>query len=286
MKVITTASEMLSQVQEIRSQGLQIGLVPTMGALHAGHLALISQSKQDNPVTICSIYVNQLQFNNPADYQTYPRDEMADQDLLARADCDFLFMPLPDQVFPGSPPDPVDIGPIGTVMEGKFRPGHFQGVAAVVLRLFDLALPTRAYFGLKDYQQFLVVRNVLGPMRPQIEIKGIPTVRDALGLAMSSRNARLSESEYRAATHVARALLSINKLQKTSDLTKIPEILHQIFKSEPLLRLEYFHFARASDLRIVEKFDPSADLVACIAFYAGQVRLIDNVLIPAQERAA
>lgn len=206
MRTIRTAADVREALAEPRSQGERIGLVPTMGAFHAGHLALIAAARNASDVLVVSLFVNPTQFNDPADLARYPRDEAGDAARAERAGVDFLFAPSPDELYPDGFATTVDPGPLGEILEGAARPGHFQGVATVCTKLFSIVQPDAAWFGQKDAQQVAVVRQVVRDLDLPLEIAAMPTVRDADGLALSSRNAQLSPEERQTALTLPRAL--------------------------------------------------------------------------------
>ncbi len=277
MKVFESAGQIHAEINFLRSQGKKIGLVPTMGALHKGHISLIQRALMACDTVVCSIFVNPLQFNNPEDYKKYPNTITRDTQMLEEIDCQLLFHPDYEQVYGQSKPKEYDLGILNNVMEGSFRPGHFQGVANVVLRFFDIVQPDMAFFGLKDYQQYMVIKKVTAQLMPHIQIIGVETIRDENGLAMSSRNLRLNADEYASAIQVpalikqAGAMLSDHSTQDIKDwFTKeVNKIAH--------LKNEYLEFADADTLELVTDKADHKNIRVFTAFYAGEVRLIDNM---------
>jgi len=267
-------------MQEFRSQGVSIGFVPTMGALHEGHLALVRKSLIENDLTVVSIFVNPLQFNNPDDFLKYPQMPEKDRMVLEEVGCNILFTPVKDEIFPLDFQKTFQLGYLDTVMEGAFRPGHFQGVARVVYRLFEIVQPHRAYFGLKDYQQFMIISKVVAPLFKDLKVCGLETVREKSGLALSSRNLRLTATQYEEASHVPGLLkVAARMLGK-----KTPDEIRKWFEAElskfSELRLEYLEFAHAETLRPYTNGDYPYGYRIFVSFYAGDVRLIDNMSIP------
>lgn len=280
MKTITRKSEIKNQIQELKSKGFKIGFVPTMGALHAGHISLIERAKVENDFVVCSIFVNPTQFNNKEDLKHYPRTFEKDAALLSEAGCDIIFAPEASEMYPDNETQETwDFGSLEYVMEGKFRPGHFNGVAMIVSRLFDCVLPTKAYFGEKDYQQLLVIKSMVKQKNYAIEIVGCPIKREASGLAMSSRNMRLSTEEINAAAFI---YASLNKAKQLSATKAVKDILAEIVKDYEQnlqLELEYFELADAETLAPVEDWSKHAGVRAFVAAQCGPVRLIDNLSI-------
>ena len=266
MIIIRKVAELLDFVELQKEQGNAVGLVPTMGALHAGHLSLVERAVKENPCVIASVFVNPTQFNNPTDLATYPRKEEDDFKMLAEAGVSAVFAPSVEEMYPGGPEaqprHEFELGTAAEVMEGRFRPGHFQGVAQVVSLLFRLCSPTRAYFGEKDFQQIAVIRNMIETEGIDVEIVACPIKRADDGLALSSRNALLSEEQRAVAPEIHKAL----------EYTVVERI-----DAVPFMRVEYFEIVDARTLLPVEEWDESPWIVGCITVYCGDVRLIDNV---------
>ncbi len=255
-----------------------IGLVPTMGALHAGHLELIRDSRKENDLTVCSIYVNPTQFNNAGDLEKYPRTLARDTALLQEAGCDVIFAPANTEMYASPSHLHFDMGHLDKILEGEFRPGHFSGVALVVSKLFNIVAPTRAYFGQKDFQQYKVITHLVNELMFDIELKSVPIVREASGLAMSSRNQRLnSEEKERATVFYKSLLLAKDLLKKGEPIIPVREKIKQLCESEPAVRLEYFEWVDAANLKPSENV--SSQTILLIAGYVGEVRLIDNLLL-------
>ena len=279
MQIIRKVDDLLSYVALNKGNGRSIGLVPTMGALHAGHLSLVSRAVGENDVTIVSVFVNPTQFNNPTDLATYPRNEEADFKLLAEAGASVAFAPAVEEMYPeGTERDhEFRLGSAAEVMEGKYRPGHFQGVAQVVSRLFRLAQPTRAYFGEKDFQQIAVIRNMVSSERIDVEIVACPIKRAGDGLALSSRNALLSEEQRRNAPGIYAALRDSIGYSHSHSVRATHDSVVERIDSIPEMKVEYFEIVDARTLLPVEEWEESDSIVGCITVYNGKVRLIDNI---------
>ncbi len=279
MKIIQSVAQMSCTMQEYRSRDISIGFVPTMGALHEGHLALVRKSLLENNITVVSIFVNPLQFNNPDDFLKYPQMPEKDRMMLEQVGCNILFTPIKDEIFPSDFQKTFQLGFLDKVMEGAFRPGHFQGVARVVYRLFEIVQPHRAYFGLKDYQQFMVISKVVAPFFKDLKICGLETVRENSGLALSSRNLRLTPAQYHHATQVPGLL----KIAAGMLGQKSPDEIRKWFEIElskfSELRLEYLEFAHAETLHPFIEGDNITNYRIFVSFYAGDVRLIDNMRV-------
>lgn len=260
----------------------QIGFVPTMGALHEGHISLLKASGKDNPITICSIFVNPTQFNNPDDFKKYPITLDKDIRMLEEAGCDVLFLPSVAEIYPNGtePGIHYDLGYLETVLEGKYRPGHFQGVCMVVHRLLDIVQPDNLYLGQKDYQQCMVITRLVELMGApgKIKVNICPTLREADGLAMSSRNMRLNETERQTATAIYRALSHIKQNLSPGSLTKLTQDAIALLEKQGF-NVDYIAIARASDLLLVDHWDGQQQLVALGAAFLNEVRLIDNLVL-------
>ncbi|WP_025763166.1 pantoate--beta-alanine ligase [Dyadobacter tibetensis] len=280
MHVFTTVSELQVHLKQARNQGQQIGLVPTMGALHQGHLSLISQALADNDLVVCSIFVNPTQFNNREDLAKYPRTEEQDLDLLRKAGCHIAFVPEVAEIYPVPSQLRLDFGPLETVMEGKSRPGHFNGVGIVVSKLFHITLPDRAYFGQKDLQQVAIIKQLVEDLSFPIDLVVVPTLREPTGLALSSRNQRLSTIERQRAPLVFEQLsLARQHLEEGMPIAGVSEALVAYFASTADFRLDYFEVVDPKTLQPLERYNKSQEAALCIAIYLGSVRLIDNLLI-------
>lgn len=265
------------QLEMKREAGLSIGFVPTMGAIHEGHLRLLDICLGGCDVAVTSIFVNPLQFNNPEDYKKYPSTLDRDRALLESRGCHILFHPTYQEVYPEEDNTQYDFGPLEQVMEGRHRPGHFNGVAVVVKRLFDIIQPHKAYFGEKDFQQLLVVQELVRMFDLKIDIVPCPIVREADGLAMSSRNLRLSGTERKTAGKINRILQRAVERSTSMELRKLKAHVLEEFQREKDIRIEYVEFASTKDLQILDKWPQGQEVIICIAAYVGQIRLIDNM---------
>lgn len=277
MKIAYTVLDLRSLITEKKSKNNTVGFVPTMGALHAGHLSLVEESKKDNDITIVSIFVNPTQFNNLSDLEKYPRTIDDDTKLLANAGVDIVFIPSVEEIYPEPDTRVFNFGKLEEVMEGKFRPGHFNGVAQVVSKLFDIVNPDKAYFGEKDFQQLAIIRDMVRQYNYSIEIVAVPIKREVSGLAMSSRNKRLSENELVIASNVYRALeeSKIN-IARSSVNETIRTVISHIDNIDPL-KVEYFEIVNGDSLQPVKDWTESDYIVGCITVFCGDVRLIDNI---------
>ena len=275
MVVIETVEELKNALFRVHSTGKSVGLVPTMGALHEGHLALLKQARNENEVVVCSIFVNPVQFNNVSDLQKYPRTLEADITLLAGF-ADIVFAPSEKEVFPEPPTETYHFGTLETVMEGAFRQGHFNGVAVIVKRLFDWVNPQKAYFGEKDFQQLVIIKELVKQYDLPIEIVSCPIVREKSGLAKSSRNKLLNDSELEVAANINRILQASLSLH-TQSAKEIKSFVMNELAKEPALKPDYFEIVNAQTLQSIENLKDSKEIVGCIAVYVGEVRLIDNI---------
>lgn len=276
MKVYSTISALQEHVSLLKSEGKTIGFIPTMGALHYGHISLVSSAINQCDITIVSIFVNPTQFNNSADLINYPRTLDSDINLLSEIDCDIVFAPNVEEMYPEkSESIQLDLGILAEVMEGKFRPGHFNGVVNVVSRLFDCVKPDKAFFGLKDFQQVSVIRFMTNYLQLPIEIVACPTLREDSGLAMSSRNMRLSENEKEDALIIYKSLSLAKELALNYSPIEVKSKIIDFFKKGKLI-LEYFEIVNPITLESLET-DWISGSTACIVAYCGDVRLIDNM---------
>ncbi len=283
MRQIVKTDELHKYIKWCQSHDKTVGFVPTMGALHAGHLSLVEEAALENNIVIVSVFVNPTQFNNPLDLEKYPRTIDADILLLEKTPCDVLFVPNVQDVYPDDySPRPVNLGELDETLEGEFRPGHFEGVTNVVQRLFDLTQPTRAYFGRKDFQQVAVIKAMTKQLGYAVNIRVIDTVRDADGLALSSRNALLSESDKKEALNISRILRSM----KAWSAQHSPAVCRNMGieeMSQTTMELEYLEIVHPLTFeKLNSTWTPGA--TACLVAYCGAVRLIDNMeLISSEE---
>ena len=278
MKIISDPRKLKTEIDSFRKSGLKIGFVPTMGALHSGHITLVENSVRENDVTVVSIFVNPTQFNNADDLKKYPRDLNKDANLLSKAGCNLIFAPEPADIYSDNELNErfsFDFEGLDKVMEGKFRPGHFNGVVQIVSKLFTLVEPHKAYFGEKDFQQLAIIHLMVRKMGFDVEIVDCKIVRETSGLALSSRNERLTDEQKVQAARISAILFESVKLAKT----KTPEELHLWvllqLENAPGLKAEYFEIANSVTLQTLKSWDEPA--VGCVAVFCGDVRLIDNV---------
>ncbi|MCX6258590.1 MAG: pantoate--beta-alanine ligase [Bacteroidia bacterium] len=278
MKTYKTREEIRREITNLKNAGKSVGFVPTMGALHKGHISLVERSCKENKVTIASIFVNPNQFNNPEDLRNYPRMMNEDIALLEKAGCDILFAPDEKEVYPEPDTRIFEFGMLDKVMEGRFRPNHFNGVAQVVSRFFDIINPDNAYFGEKDYQQLVIIKKLAKQFNYNIKITGCPIIREDDGLAMSSRNLLLGKEERRNVPHIFQALTkAVSKAKEGATIGEVKTSLIDFISLYPCLKFEYFEIVDPDELTIATQWNSSRALVGCIAVYAGFVRLIDNI---------
>ncbi|MDE7153614.1 MAG: pantoate--beta-alanine ligase [Muribaculaceae bacterium] len=280
MEVIRTINELKQRVSEAKANNKTVGLVPTMGALHAGHLSLVERARNDNDVVVVSVFVNPTQFNNQEDLLTYPRTEEADCALLEKAGVDYAFIPSVEEVYPEPDTRQFDLGPVAEVMEGAMRPGHFNGVAQIVSKLFDMVQPHRAYFGEKDFQQIAVIRRMAEICGFDIDIVDCPIKREADGLAMSSRNVRLTPSQRAVAPAIHKALEEGKALKETGkSVAEVKKFVVDTINAVDQMEVEYFEIVDPLTMQPVSEWKDSVNgnPVGCITVYCGKVRLIDNI---------
>ncbi|WP_022669856.1 pantoate--beta-alanine ligase [Hippea alviniae] len=278
MRIIYSADEMQQIANKYRELGKKIGFVPTMGYLHEGHLSLVRKAKEDNDVVFVSIFVNPLQFAPNEDLDKYPRDLRRDEELLKEEGVDFLFYPAVEKMYPDGFQTYVEVEKLTKVLEGKSRPTHFKGVTTVVLKLFNITKPHRAYFGKKDAQQLLVIRRMVKDLNLDIDVVGMPIVREEDGLAMSSRNKYLNEEERKQAVCLYKSLKKAEELINSgeTDAKEIIDEMKKVIKSYPLAEIDYISINRLSDLEELKTIEKGNTLVS-LAVRIGQTRLIDNM---------
>ncbi|MBQ7211733.1 MAG: pantoate--beta-alanine ligase [Muribaculaceae bacterium] len=283
MKVIRTVSELRSTVEKARAKGLTIGLVPTMGALHAGHISLVDRARSENDVVVVSVFVNPTQFNNANDLATYPRTEEADCAKLEASGADIAFIPTVKEVYPEPDTRQFDLGKVAEVMEGAMRPGHFNGVAQIVSKLFAYSQPTRAYFGEKDFQQIAVIRRMAEIEGFDLEIVACPIMREPDGLAMSSRNVRLTPHQREVAPNIARILRESLEYAASNSLTATKQWVVDRINAYEEMEVEYYEIVDASTMQPVSHWADTESAVGCVTVWLGDVRLIDNIKYPNQQ---
>jgi pantoate--beta-alanine ligase len=280
MQIITTKKALFEAVSNAKSIGKTIGFVPTMGALHNGHLTLVERCVSENDLCFVSVFVNPTQFNDKNDLANYPRTLEADAQLLASVGCQFVFAPNADEMYDAEEmqkPFEFDFGGLDQVMEGRFRPGHFNGVVQVVSKLFQLVQPTRAYFGEKDFQQLAIIRRMVTVMNLPVEIVGCPIVREESGLALSSRNALLTPEQRQIAVHISQVLQESRQFMTETSVVELHDALVAAINVREGLEVEYFEIVDGKTLQSIEKWEETNDIVGCITVYCGKIRLIDNI---------
>ncbi len=280
MKVIRTVSELRSTVEKARAKGRTIGLVPTMGALHAGHISLVDRARSENDVVVVSVFVNPTQFNNANDLATYPRTEEADCAKLEASGADIAFIPTVKEVYPEPDTRQFDLGQVAEVMEGAMRPGHFNGVAQIVSKLFAYSQPTRAYFGEKDFQQIAVIRRMAEIEGFDLDIVACPIMREPDGLAMSSRNVRLTPHQREVAPNIARILRESLEYAASNSLTATKQWVVDRINAYEEMEVEYYEIVDASTMQPVSNWADTESAVGCVTVWLGDVRLIDNIKYP------
>ena len=277
MKVIHTIKDLQAELSVLKAQGKKVGLVPTMGALHAGHASLVKRSVNENEVTVVSVFVNPTQFNDKNDLVKYPRTLDADCKLLEACGATYAFAPSVEEMYPEPDTRQFSYAPLDTVMEGAFRPGHFNGVCQIVSKLFEAVKPHRAYFGEKDFQQLAIIREMVRQMQFDLEIVGCPIVREEDGLALSSRNARLSAEERENALKISQTLFKSRTFAATHTVSETLKFVEDAIAAVPGLRLEYFEIVDGNTLQKVDNWNQTSYVVGCITVFCGDVRLIDNI---------
>lgn len=279
MEIIKTTADLSARLSEAREAGKSIGLVPTMGALHAGHLSLVERARRENDIVVVSVFVNPTQFNNPDDLRTYPRTVDADCRLLSEAGVDYAFVPSVDEIYPEPDTRVFDLGPVAEVMEGAMRPGHFNGVAQIVSKLFAMTNPTRAYFGEKDFQQIAVVRRMAEIENFSIDIVACPICREADGLSLSSRNVRLTREGRAIAPSIHHILKESLVLKENGQSpAEVKKSVNERINAVDGLETEYYEIVDALTMQPVSTWDEAVNgAVGCVTVYCGDVRLIDNI---------
>lgn len=278
MKVIRTKKALAAELALLRSPETETGLVPTMGALHRGHATLVEKCVAENDVAVVSVFVNPTQFNEPSDLKNYPRTPEKDVELLGKLGCDLVFMPDEHEMYPGPDTRSFDLGGLDHIMEGASRPGHFQGVAQVVSRFFRLVQPQRAYFGQKDFQQLVIIRRLAGLMKDGPEIIPCAIVRERDGLAMSSRNQLLNDSQRKSAPYIYQTLTEALIKRQSCNPQELKAWVESRFEAHGQIRLDYFEIVNGTTLEPVDSWDSPEPAVGCVAAKLGDVRLIDNVI--------
>lgn len=278
MTTVYTIEDLQKAVSISKNEGKAIGFVPTMGALHEGHISLVKKCCEQNDICVVSIFVNPTQFNNQADLEKYPRTIEQDTKILEKAGASIVFVPSVEEIYPEPDTRQFDFGQLDKVMEGKFRPGHFNGVAQVVSRLFDIVKPDRAYFGEKDFQQLAIIRQMVRQCNIPVEIVPMPIRREESGLAMSSRNQRLNDEEKSEAVNIYRVLSESKKLNKDKAVEEIREKVIDDINKIGSLKVEYFEIVDGNTLQQITNWSETDYAVGCITVFCGDVRLIDNIV--------
>ena len=277
MEVITKIADLQRKIAEIRAKDGTVGLVPTMGALHKGHLELVKRCVAENGICVVSVFVNPTQFNDKNDLLHYPRTLDADCRLLESAGCAIAFAPEVEEMYPVEDTRVFNLGTVAEVMEGKYRPGHFNGVAQIVSKLFDAVQPDRAYFGEKDFQQIAVIRSMVKLLNFPVEIVACPIVREDDGMALSSRNLRLTPQQRKNAVSISQTLFKSRTFAEQHSVAETIDYVVSTLNSVPDLEVEYFEIVDGNTLLPVNDWSDSDYIVGCITVYCGEVRLIDNI---------
>ena len=278
MQVLKSKNELVSLIDNYKKEGKTIGFVPTMGALHNGHLSLVKECKKNSDITVVSIFVNPTQFNDLEDLKRYPRTLDKDTELLKTVDCDLVFAPTVDEIYPEPDTRKFDFGYLESVMEGARRPGHFNGVGQVVSRLFDIVRPDKAFFGMKDFQQGAIIKNMVKQLNYNIQIIPCPIVREENGLALSSRNTLLGEDYKKNAPHIYATLKKARNLASEMSVSDLKKWITDEINNNPYLETEYVEIVDDTTLKVTENWTEKGTKVACVAVYAGKIRLIDNIV--------
>ncbi len=281
MRLFHTQTELQQYILSNRCAGKKIGLIPTMGALHQGHLSLVRMSVEAGDLPIASIFVNPTQFNKPEDLEKYPRNLQQDLELLESSGCQAAFAPSVEEMYPTTPSLTISFGSLETELEGRFREGHFKGVGLVVSKLFNIIQPDHAYFGQKDLQQYYIIKRLVEQLSFPIKLRMAPIMRESHGLAMSSRNERLADNDRQAASLLYQALqLAREELHKpAASIASVKHRIDELFKTSDRLVLEYFEVISTDDFKPLDEIKNQATTALCIAAEIGQVRLIDNLLL-------
>lgn len=278
MILVRTVSELKSVLKSSGKADL-VGFVPTMGALHKGHLSLVQKAVDENPLVVVSIFVNPTQFNDSKDLDRYPRTLVADMKLLETTGCQIVFAPDVTEIYPEPDTRKFDFGQLDKVMEGKHRPGHFNGVAQVVSKLFEMVQPQKAYFGLKDFQQLAVIKNMVKQLNFSVEIVPCPIIREESGLAMSSRNELLSSEERANAAAISQTLFKAKELKTGKTVSELEKWVAETINKNPYLEVEYAEIVDDTELQPVKNWDEQSVKILCVAVFCGKIRLIDNIVL-------
>jgi len=278
MEIVKHIQDINNLLKTYRTKRLTIGFVPTMGALHEGHVSMIRKARNENDIVVCSIFVNPIQFNNKEDLEKYPRNLERDIEILSKNSCDILFYPDVEEMYPEEVQTKYDFGYLDKILEGEYRPGHFNGVAVVVKKLFDIIEPDKAYFGEKDFQQLVIIKKLVNDFTIPVKIIPCPIIRENDGLAMSSRNMRLTPDERKIAPAIYQLLMRSKGKAKTLSVEHLKKWIADEIKKFPFI-LEYFEIADSVTLKPIIKWEESENPIALIAVYLGKIRLIDNMFL-------
>ena len=277
MKIVNNIKELKGYLAEEKRNNKQVGFVPTMGALHEGHLSLVKRCVEENDVCVVSIFVNPTQFNDKHDLETYPRTLEKDCSLLEPAGCDYVFAPSVEEMYPEPDTRTFDFGLVSAVMEGARRPGHFNGVAQIVSKLFYAVEPDNAYFGEKDFQQIAVIRAMVEQLNIPVKFIACPILREADGLALSSRNVRLTPEQRQKAPLIARTLKESTTFAHEKSVQEVIDYVVNTINADPVMRVEYYEIVDGYTLESIQNWSDTTYPVGCITVYCGEVRLIDNM---------
>ena len=277
MKIVNNIKELKGYLAEEKRNNKQVGFVPTMGALHEGHLSLVKRCVEENDVCVVSIFVNPTQFNDKHDLETYPRTLEKDCSLLEPAGCDYVFAPSVEEMYPEPDTRTFDFGLVSAVMEGARRPGHFNGVAQIVSKLFYAVEPDNAYFGEKDFQQIAVIRAMVEQLNIPVKIIACPILREADGLALSSRNVRLTSEQRQKAPLIARTLKESTTFAHEKSVQEVIDYVVNTINADPVMRVEYYEIVDGYTLESIQNWSDTTYPIGCITVYCGEVRLIDNM---------
>lgn len=278
--IFSKITEIQAYLAPLLAQGKTIGFVPTMGALHQGHLSLIRTAAKRCDYTVCSIFVNPTQFNDKSDLARYPRMPEKDAELLRTVQCDVLFLPQVEEVYPSNEPVSFDFGYLDQILEAKHRPGHFNGVAQVVKRFFEIIQPTFAFFGSKDYQQVMIVKALVKYIHSPVQIISCPILRESDGLAMSSRNALLSSEERKTAALIPQIMQQAKHITLSRGIEAASEYVMTEVAKQPLMKLDYYEICEADSLKTIHTHElQQTSAISLIALYVGKIRLIDNWML-------
>ncbi|MDX9883706.1 MAG: pantoate--beta-alanine ligase [Prolixibacteraceae bacterium] len=278
MQVVKHISGLREALGRVKKGGKTIGFVPTMGALHPGHVSLVEKAGRHTDFVVVSIFVNPTQFNDKEDLKRYPRDLNKDLTLLAPTACQLVFAPEAEEIYPAPDTRRFDFGEMGTIMEGKYRPGHFNGVAQVVSKLFEMVQPDKAFFGLKDFQQFVIIKSLVKQLTLPVEIVPCDIVRETDGLAMSSRNMLLDAAQRKNAVHISQTLFEARNKKHGMSVKQLCEWVVARIDENDYLKTEYFEIVDDEKLQPVASWDEPVNKVGCIAVHCGKIRLIDNII--------